>query len=121
MKGWTKGKSLNVFDPTALDHYRALFAEGARIHAMCEDYRAGATVDRALDEDDRTAARRIAAPTLVLWGSDYLGRGKGNPLEIWRRLCDDVEGQAIDSGHFLAEENPEATTAAVIAFLADGN
>ena len=118
LKGWTKDKTLSAFDPTALEHYRALFADRQRIHAMCEDYRAGATFDRKVDEQDRADNRKIAAPSLVLWGTDYLGRGKLNPLEIWKNWCLSVDGQAIDSGHFLAEENPGATASAVRSFLA---
>ncbi len=70
-----------AFDPAALAAYRANFHDPARVHAMCEDYRAGATIDRDLDEADLAAGRRIAAPLLALWGSDYVGRGAGSPLE----------------------------------------
>ncbi len=117
LRGWTKDKTLAAFDPNALEQYRALFSNRQRIHAMCEDYRAGATFDRKVDEQDRADGRKIAAPSLILWGTDYLGRGKLNPLEVWKNWCARVEGQAIDSGHFLAEENPGDTAAAVRTFL----
>jgi haloacetate dehalogenase len=85
---------------------------------VCEDYRAGATIDRAADEADRKAGRRISCPTLVLWGSDYVGRGGVDPLEIWREWRGgDVRGEQIAAGHFLAEENPDATLAALRPFL----
>ena len=84
---------------------------------ICEDYRAGATFDRTVDSQDRDAGRRIAAKALVLWGSHYLGRSKNSPLDIWRRWCEDVDGAEIESGHFLAEENPDATAKAILGFL----
>lgn len=120
LASWTRDKTLSAFDEQALSHYRSLFADRGRIHAVCEDYRAGATFDRKVDAEDRADGRRIAAPTLLLWGSDYLGKGTVNPLDVWKRWCSGVTGQAIISGHFLAEENPEDTTAAIVAFLNGG-
>jgi haloacetate dehalogenase len=119
LKSWTGEKTLDCFDPLALGQYRALLAAPERIHAVCEDYRAGATIDRRLDEADRTAGRKIGCPTLVLWGSDYVGRGQADPLAIWRDWCTDVRGREIVSGHFLAEENPRDTAQAVLGFLAE--
>jgi len=116
LRGWTKAKSLDVFDPRALAAYRALLADPARVHAVCEDYRAGWFVDRVIDDADKAAGRRISAPTLALWGSDYVGKGTAGPLDIWRTWCDHVTGQPIDSGHFLGEENHADTLAALLAF-----
>ena len=65
------------------------------MHAVCEDYRAGATIDRQLDEADLAAGRRIACPTFVLWASDYLGSGT-DPLDVWRAWCTNVTGAAVD-------------------------
>ena len=118
LKSWCKPRDLSPFSPEALAHYRALMSDPRRVHAMCEDYRAGATIDRRLDEADLAAARKITCPTFVLWGSDYLGKGAAPPLDVWRRWCTDVTGAEIDSGHFLADENPGATLAALIPFLA---
>ena len=81
---------------------------------MCEDYRAGATIDRQLDEADLAAGRKIACPTFVLWARSYL---PGDPLEVWRSWCTNVTGASVDSGHFLAEENPQDTLAALVPFL----
>lgn len=117
LRSWTGDKTLDRLSPDALEHYRAFFRERQRIHAVCEDYRAGASFDRAVDQQDLDAGRQIAAPTLVLWGSDYLGLASFSPLEIWQRWCTDVRGQEIKSGHFLAEENPDATLAALLPFL----
>jgi haloacetate dehalogenase len=93
------------------------YATPEHIHATCNDYRAGATYDLAADEQDRAAGRRIACPTLALWGSAGIPSETDGPLKVWREWCTDVEGQALDSGHFVAEENPEATLASLLPFL----
>ena len=114
---WTKLKDLSAFDPRALAHYHAFFSDPLRIHATCEDYRAGRTGDLQHDEDDRSAGRKIACPVLALWGSAGIPSETAGPLAIWREWADDVRGHAIDSGHFLAEENPRATAAALLEFF----
>jgi haloacetate dehalogenase len=116
MASWTKAKDLSAFDPRALAHYRAFFSDPLRIHATCEDYRAGETTDLGYDEVDHAARNRIAVPTLVLWGSAGIPSGN-TPLAVWRGWAKEVTGKAIESGHFLAEENPEATAAALIEFF----
>jgi haloacetate dehalogenase len=111
---------VRTFHPSAVADYQRSVREPRVIHAMAEDYRAGATFDRALDDDDRAAGRQIGCPTQVLWGSrGRVGRWY-DPLEIWRDWAPDVTGQAIDSGHFLPEENPADTLAALLAFHSAG-
>jgi haloacetate dehalogenase len=117
LKSWAGTRDLSPFSAEALAHYRALVRDPGRVHAMCEDYRAGAGIDRQLDEADLAAGRRIECPTFLLWGSDYLGRRGANPLDVWRAWCRNLDGAAIPSGHFLAEENPRDTLAALVPFL----
>ena len=114
---WTKAKTLDAFDPAALDEYRRAFARPATIAASCNDYRAGATIDWQIDREDRKAGRRIAAPTLVLWGSAGIPGEGPDPLAVWGPWCDRLEGHAIDAGHFIVEEAPEATLRALDAFF----
>src|SRR3954468_4165755 len=64
----TKAKSL-MFDPRAIAHYHAFFQDPIRIHATCEDYRAGRTTDLKNDEADRAAGKKITCPLLALWGA----------------------------------------------------
>ena len=108
----------DVHAPEAVEDYLRCYRDPATIHAACEDYRAGATYDFALDEADR-GKRKIAAPLLVLWA----GRGAlpawYDVLAVWRDWADDVRGHAIDSGHFIPEEAPDATYDALHAFFAD--
>jgi haloacetate dehalogenase len=107
------------FDPDALADYRLAVADPATVHAMCEDYRAGATVDDELDEADRAAGNRIACPVLALWSArDELPRWF-DVLETWRGWADDVRGRGVDAGHFLAEEAPEEVAATLRAFFAE--
>ncbi|WP_185984326.1 alpha/beta fold hydrolase [Aureimonas mangrovi] len=115
---WTKGRSLAPFAPEAMVEYRKAFAQPGAVHAMCEDYRAGATIDCENDEIDRKAGRRIAAPTLVLWGEHGTPAAGGDVLATWRNWCESVEGKSFDAGHFLVEEAPDETGAALERFFA---
>jgi haloacetate dehalogenase len=98
--------------------YREAIHDPRTVHAMMEDYRAGLTIDRALDDDDRAAGRRIACPVLVLWASgDDMVELYGDPVAVWRGWAEDVAGHEIESGHHIAEEAPEELSMALAAFL----
>ncbi len=116
MASWTKAKDLSAFDPRALAHYHAFFSDPSRIQATCEDYRAGESTDLAHDEADRAQGKKITVPLIALWGSAGIPSESG-PLHIWREWATQVSGQPIDSGHFVCEENPDATAAALLAFF----
>jgi haloacetate dehalogenase len=112
-------------DPAAMGEenhadFRRAVADPATVHAMLEDYRAGLTVDRAADEADRAAGRRVTCPTLVLWSArDDLEDLHGDPRAIWADWAVDLRGGGrIDSGHHVAEEAPEELVAALVPFLA---
>ena len=93
----------------------------AHVHAICEEYRAAATIDARNDQADRDAARRIACPVLALWsGQGALAtwyEDEGGPLGLWRNWADHVEGRAIDGGHFFPEESPDLTSCLLRDFL----
>jgi haloacetate dehalogenase len=108
-----------AFDPEAVEEYVTCFSDPEAIHASCEDYRAGATVDDEQDAAD-LGRRRIACPVLVLWGEQGIARRAEDPLAGWRPWCDDVRGQGVPCGHFLPEEAPAETLAALTGFFADG-
>lgn len=117
LASWTEAKSLAPFAPDALEHYRASFSDPARIHAMCEDYRAGATCDVDFDDADRKAGRKLAMPLLALWGQKRDNAFFSGPLDTWRQWATDVRGEGLVCGHFLPEEKPEETLARVVPFL----
>jgi haloacetate dehalogenase len=99
--------------------FLAAIHDPATVHAMVEDYRAGLGVDRAAEEADRAAGRRVTCPTLVLWSSrDDLEELHGDPRLIWADWTSDLRGGGpIDSGHHMAEEAPDELAAALIPFL----
>ena len=105
-----------AFDPEAVSDYVAQFRDPAVIAATCEDYRAGASVDRDDDLADRMAGRKIACPVLVIWGHDY-SASAASPAEVWRRWADRVEEVALDCGHFVMEERPQACADALLSFF----
>ena len=117
LKSWVNAKSLDVFPISALDSYRAQARNPARIHAMCADYRAGATFDRQLDEEDRMNGKKIAAPLRFLWAEGGFPGQTGNPEGLWHKWADKVSAQSCVSGHFVMEENPEAVLDCFGAFF----
>jgi len=108
----------SLFAPEALAEYERCLRDPRVIHAICEDYRAGATIDYELDEADR-GGRRIACPVLVLWGEQG-PLGSVDVVDIWGAWAGDVRGAALPCGHHLPEEAPAETHAALRAFLAPG-
>jgi haloacetate dehalogenase len=105
-----------LFAEEALADYLRAVHDPATIHAMCEDYRAGATFDFALDEADH-GNRRIQSPLLALWARRGPLERWYDVLSIWRDWAEDVRGQSLDCGHYLAEEAPEETAAELLRFL----
>jgi haloacetate dehalogenase len=86
------------------------------VHAICEGYRAAATVDYRLDEAER-GHRRIACPVLVLWARPGAVDSWYDPVAVWREWADDVRGREVEAGHFLAEEAPDETLRQLLGFL----
>ncbi|MEV0008539.1 alpha/beta hydrolase [Streptomyces sp. NPDC047973] len=111
------GSTAGLFEPEALDAYRAAVGDPAVRHTMCEDYRAMFGPDLDHDREDRRAGRRITAPVLALWGRRSHTERRHDVLEVWRRWADDVRGQSLDCGHFLPEEAPGRTYAELRAFF----
>ena len=104
--------------------YVQALREPARVHAICEEYRAAATLDREHDRADLAAGRRIACPVLALWSAggplDTWYVEAGGPVALWRAWGDDVQGHAVAAGHFFPEEAPAQTAEAMRRFLGSG-
>ena len=112
------GASAQHMGDEAFAELTAAVRDPDTVLAMLEDYRAGLGVDREHEEADRAAGRGITCPTLLLWSSrDDLERLYGDPLAVWRPWAADLRGHAVESGHHMAEENPQAVAAALIGFL----
>ncbi len=109
------------FGPEVLDEYVSTYRDPARVHSICEEYRAAATIDVEHDRADKGAGKRIACPMLHLWAEggplDTFYAQDGGPLGIWRQWAPSVYGQAMKGGHFFPEENPDDTAALVAHFL----
>ena len=111
------GGRKELFAPEAFEEYLRCARNPDTIHTFCEDYRAGATFDFDLDEQDR-GVRRIGCPVLVLWGErGPLGVNGYEVLAIWRDWAEDVRGRALDCGHHLPEEAPDDTYRELHTFL----
>jgi haloacetate dehalogenase len=104
------------YDPEAFADYRRCFTNPATIRAFCEDYRAGATIDYALDTADR-GQKRITCPLLVLWSLQEELYKALDVLAIWREWANEVSGRGLDCGHHLPEEAPDETYAALYDFF----
>jgi len=109
------------FGPEILEEYVSNYRDPARVHGICEEYRAAATIDVEHDRADKEASRRIECPMLHLWAEggplDTLYAKDGGPLGIWRQWAPRAQGQAMKGGHFFPEENPEGTAVLVKQFL----
>ena len=125
---WTRAKDLSAFDPRALEAYRQSFERPEHIHAACNDYRAGASVDIDADRTSRAHGDTITQPLMVLWGSRGnlathtapAGAPLADPLSVWRVWCPHVVGGPVDATHYIPEDNPTALLATALPFLRAG-
>ncbi len=115
------GSPAHVFPPAVRGAYLEALADASHAHAICEEYRAAATVDRDHDRLDAAAGRRIACPLLVLWSRrgplEHWYAEHGGPLGVWNAWADDVQGRSLDAGHFFPEEQPDETAEELRRFL----
>ena len=105
------------FDPRALAEYERALSQPGAAHALCEDYRAAAGIDLEHDRADRERGARLAMPLQVLWGANGIVQRCFDPLAEWRKVADDVRGQALPCGHYIPEEAPQALLQAIEPFL----
>ncbi len=98
---------LKIFHPDAWSEYVRCAANPETLHAMCEDYRAAATIDLEHDRADRDAGRKLAMPVRVLWGRHGVVHRCFQPVEEWRRVARKADGESLDCGHYLPEEVPD--------------
>jgi haloacetate dehalogenase len=109
------------FGPDILERYEMTFRDPTRVHAVCEEYRAAATIDVEHDRADKDAKRKIGSPVLHLWAEsgplDMFYSRDGGPLEVWRQWAPLAQGHAMQGGHFFPEENPSETARVLLNFI----
>jgi haloacetate dehalogenase len=113
----TESERAAAFTHEAMAEYVRCIRLPGTVHAICEDYRASATIDLAHDRDDREAGRMLEAPILVLWGANGIVERCFQPIDEWRRVALDVRGEKLPCGHYIPEEAPEALLAKALPFL----
>jgi len=102
------GRATDRYPEELMAYYRGLLDDPTVVHGICEDYRAGAGIDRVHDDDDLAADRRIACPLLVLWSAPgALPKFYGDVLAVWNGWATDVRGRGLDATHFLVEDQPD--------------
>lgn len=115
----TRGPDTSFFDPEAIEDYLSCFRNPETIRGICDDYRAGATIDFEHDVADKEAGRKIQCPVLALWGERSKPSTWYDHLEVWGEWADDVRGRALPCGHYLPEEAPEETAQELVRFFAN--
>lgn len=105
-------------EPEVFAEYMRCYSDPRTRHAICEDYRAAATIDLEHDLADHEA--KIRAPLLAIWGANGTVGQLYDVAETWREKALYVEGQALDCGHTLQEERPEETRDTLLRFLKPG-
>jgi haloacetate dehalogenase len=113
-------KDRSFFHPEARADYLAALRMPGTVTAICEDYRAAATIDLEHDRASRSAGDKLRCPLLVLWGAKGKIGKWYKPLEVWQKFTTGtVRGGPVQSGHYLAEEAPAEVLAAVQPFFVD--
>lgn len=113
---WEDEAAARLYSDEAYREYDRCFDEGS-VHGTTEDYRAGHSWDRQHDAEALEQGRKIVAPTMAIWGAKGLVERYFEPVECWRKYCEDVRGCTVDSGHFIPEENPQGLLEALEGFL----
>jgi len=118
--GW--GSAPDAFPADVREAYIEALRDPLHVHAICEEYRAAAGIDREHDVQDQADGRRIKCPLLALWsgegGLENWYAEEGGPLAVWRQWADNVEGGPVKGGHFFPEEHPAETAARLSEFFA---
>jgi haloacetate dehalogenase len=115
---WYRTPSPEVMGADAYADLWQALRNPAVVHGMCEDYRAGLGIDRAHEEQDRAAGRRVACPMLFLQAAHDDIDIHGDPVAIWRPwVTGPFSSAVIDSGHHQAEEQPGQVADALASFL----
>ena len=118
--GGRQGDGLAIFEPACFEEYVKALSDADTVHAMCQDYRAAATLDMEEQRADLAAGRRIRCPLTVLWGKHGVVEMSFDALGEWRKVTQEgvsVDGRAVESGHYIPEQVPDEVVSAISQFL----
>lgn len=108
-------KTPGAVSDDVMAEYLRCYRDPNTIHAICEDYRAAATIDLEHDRADQN--RRVDAPVLAIWGAQGVVGQTYDVVQTWREKAHSVRGVELPCGHAIPEESPDALFAELIAFL----
>ena len=108
---------LAAFAPEALAEYERCAQIAGTAQAICEDYRASSTIDLAHDRADMAAGKKLTQPLKVLWGEHGAVGQCFDVLALWRERADQVTGNSLPCGHYIAEEAPDLLIAQALDFF----
>lgn len=114
-------KRFDGFDPRAIKCYADVLQDKAAVHAMCEDYRAGASIDMEEAQEDIKAGRHIECPVRLLWGNKGIIGKFYKPIDEWKAVSatGEVDGHGVNSGHYIAEEVPDELIKEILDFFVE--
>ena len=115
LKCFNQTRGENPFSKEALEEYLDAFKRPDTIHSSCEDYRAAASID--IEHDNADKGKKLFMPILALWAKRGVIETCFDALKLWRLRADQVEGEALQSGHYMAEEIPDEVATRMIDFF----
>lgn len=110
-------KTAGSVDEAIMREYLRTYQQPETIHAICEDYRAAASIDLTHDRHDQH--KRITAPLLALWGAQSVVGDLYDVIATWQEKADHVTGYALPCGHAIPEEVPDLLYKHIVGFLSD--
>jgi haloacetate dehalogenase len=116
IKAQNEAQLARATDPVQKEYLRTSATPEA-IHAMCEDYRASASIDLDMDNADLKAGKKIQCPLIALWADKNQVNHIFNPMDAWSVMGVNVKGKALPGSHSLQESAPKETLAELQAFL----
>ncbi|KAL4731435.1 hypothetical protein ACLX1H_000401 [Fusarium chlamydosporum] len=118
--GGRQSKGVAIFEPECFDIYAKGMEDYDTVRAMCNDYRASATLDLDEAREDLKNGRKIKSPLRVIWGKHGVIEKGYDAVKEWKEVTDDgvlVEGHSVDSGHYIPEQAPDDVVASIKEFL----
>lgn len=117
-----QGKA-RMLEDDAMEVYMRPFRWESVVRCSCEDYGAGATVDVMMQGEDQAAGKKMDVPVLVVH-SQVMGK-RYEVEKVWREWMAGGREQELLTvvqtgegiGHFVAEEDPEATVTAMTGWM----